>query len=306
MEPQKLKVTSSAILALALVAGLALTMSRPPRAARAWTDPAMSEPTEIRLTAVVRDFKGADEVGGHPDFEKYTGTTRVGHIEDALDSDGKPVLKSTSAVEIVKEFTDAAGNNINPALYNASLGDVAGELNAKGDDKITSSSSFSQWYRDVPGANASRTVQLVLTRTPAGTYVFDSAIDERYVERGGFFPIDGELYGNFGTTAHNYHFTTELETEFFYERGRNDVFTFTGDDDVWVFIDGRLVIDLGSMHSKKGQSIRLDRLPWLEDGRMHTLKVFHAERHTTQSNYRIETSLKLRKVNPPQVGGKFD
>lgn len=306
MVTKKLKVTSSMVLALAIAAGLALTASRPPRSARAWSDPVMSEPTELRLVAVLRDFKGADQAGGHPDFEAYTGTTRVGHTEDTLDADGKPVLKCTHAVEIIDEFKDAAGNNINPALYDANLGDVAGRLNEKGDDKITSSASFAQWYRDVPGVNASRSMELVLSRTASGTYVYDSATDTQCVDRGGFFPLDGELYGNYEATSHNYHFTTELETEFSYERGRNEVFTFTGDDDVWVFIDGRLVIDLGSMHSKKGQTLHLDRLAWLTDGQVHTLKVFHAERHTTQSNFRIETTLKLRKVQPPQVGGKFD
>lgn len=306
--------------ALAL-AGLAGTMSGP-GAASAGADPFAYLPDTLSLNAVIRDFKAKNASGGHPDFEAYTGSTTVGLVNDTLDSEGKPSVKSLRGQLIGTEFQAKVPDpakpgstkwaNLNPALYDAAKGDKKGTLSAGGTGNgFTSIDRFNQWYRDVSGVNASKVVPLALKRQPnSNRYVFDSASDEPYKARGGFFPINGELYGNSGTNSFgivgNFHFTTEVETEFVYERGTGQVFTFTGDDDVWVFIDGKLVIDLGGLHSKKEQTLDLDRLSWLQDQKLCKLKVFHAERRTNQSNFRIETTLKLRKVDPPATTGVFD
>jgi fibro-slime domain-containing protein len=87
---------------------------------------------------------------------------------------------------------------------------------------------------------------------------------------------------------YNFHFTTEIHVSFQYNGG--ETFTFTGDDDVWVFINKQLVIDLGGVHGAANANVQLDTLG-LAPGGIYPLDVFHAERHTVQSNFRIDTTI---------------
>lgn len=269
------------------------------------TDPYGSLPNSVTLAATVRDFIPHGSTNGHPDFERWTGSVRVGLVATELDSEAKPVLASQIGQNLVTEFRDSQNQPINPALFDASLGDVPGQLSGATEVRVDSTSSFSQWYRDGVGTS-SASIPITLRRIP-GTdrYIFDSATDAPYDIRGGFFPIDGMLYGNSGQ-PHNFSFTTELETYFEYHRGTSQTFKFSGDDDVWVYIGGRLVIDLGGVHSSKSQVINLDRLTWLTDRQSYTLKIFHAERHTTQSNFKIETTLRLIQVQAPTATALAD
>jgi len=172
---------------------------------------------------------------------------------------------------------------------------------------IVSGDSFRQWFRDIPGVNASMPLQVTLVREPGSdVYVFDDRRDDRFANLRGFFPINGELFGNSSGDSKNFHFTYELDTEFVFRRGQGQVFTFRGDDDVFVYIDEKLVIDIGGVHSAVTQTIDLDRLDWLEDGHRYSLKFFFAERHRTQSNFRIETTLNLRSASLPSAVFLYD
>ena len=71
-------------------------------------------------------------------------------------------------------------------------------------------------------------------------------------------------------------------------------------------MNGKLVIDLGGIHSAESQTIDLDRMSELEDNSVCTLDFFFAERHRTQSNFRIDTTMLLRRVEPPATRGMFD
>ncbi|MEO1007755.1 MAG: fibro-slime domain-containing protein [Planctomycetota bacterium] len=259
-------------------------------------------PDALFLDAVIRDFPDS-----HPDFQAFSGTTTVGLVNDTLDEDGLPTVRDLRGSKISKEFQDSSGRNINPALFDPAQGDVAGTLvDGPASNGFYSEESFSQWFRDVAGSNVRITVPLKLVRTPGtNTYVFDSASHEPYASAGGFFPINGQGYGDF-RDGQNFHFTTMIDTTFVYDADSNPIFKFTGDDDVWVFIDDKLVVDLGGLHPKREQFLDLTRLEWLEDGEEYGLKIFHAERRTSQSNFRIETTLTLRRVELPTTNGAFD
>lgn len=148
--------------------------------------------------------------------------------------------------------------------------------------------AFNQWYNDVDGVNMKtyKTITLdnTLTSDPS-VYTYTNDI---------FFPIDNELFGNEGR-SHNYHFTLEMHNEFTYQGG--EIFSFTGDDDLWVFIDGNLVIDLGGVHGAENASVDLDALG-LTAGNDYAFDLFFAERHTSASVFQVETSIRFNEPVP--------
>jgi fibro-slime domain-containing protein len=272
--------------------------------------PPTNGPAAITLTGVVRDFKERTVPGGHPDMEKQPNNGFAhycGNIEATLGADGKPVFKG-GGFKVKNEWKNAAGKNICWRLYNPSIGDVQGSKVSGIVDTggIKDAASFSKWYNDDLAFNVSAPLSMTLVRQSNGTYVFDSNTDPTCVALGGFFPIENQLFGNPGGTPNrNFHFTFELHTTFTYDADGGQTFTFRGDDDVFVFINGQLVIDLGGVHGAVEQEVQLNRLG-LVDGQEYTLDFFFAERHRTQSNFKITTNINLQNAELPTVSNAFD
>jgi fibro-slime domain-containing protein len=266
-------------------------------------------PSSITLTGVVRDFRELSVAGGHPDFEAKPASGfahYMGNVATMLDEDGKPVFTG-EGYKVGSEWTDAQGHNICPLFYDHAKGDHAGSQGVSDPGGVHSAASFAQWYRTIPGVNMPMAVSITLNRDPStGKYVFDDRTDPKYSHLGGFFPINDELFGNSAGNDRNFHFTYELRTEFTYKANSGQVFTFRGDDDVYIYIDGHLVIDIGGVHAAVEQTVDLDRLSWLQDGHKYELAFFFAERHRTQSNCRIETTLNLRTANLPNSSHIYD
>jgi fibro-slime domain-containing protein len=273
----------------------------------------LEEPASVRMKVTYRDFQARNEPNGHPHMRQKA----VSPPNDGLD------------LGIVGAVCNTQNSSMCGRL------DVDGKPALVGTHPTVNTSSgnypeaFALWYRNTNPLNIEGMSGVIaiganpapapadgdfLTLTREGTtasYSFDS---------GSFYPLNGRGYGNTSMETNNYHFTTELRSFFQYRGG--ETLTFRGDDDVWVFVNGRLAVDIGGIHSAEWGRVVLgddgagsedssctvsggattpvacvqssaeladntDTRFGLTEGNVYEIVLFNAERHPTGSNFRL-------------------
>jgi fibro-slime domain-containing protein len=252
------------------------------------------------------EFAGSPGIGGAP-ADPYPETLPPGfvpanmfggylvgdEITAADGGDGKTETSTescgTTILAVIRDFK-ADGKNFEGIPVGDNRNMVLPELGADRKPVFASAANaftvgdpaqFADWYRTVDGLNKAYKLEIWFAPNN-GVTSFQSTQ---------FFPLDGKGFGN-ETNAHNYHFTTEIHTRFKYEGGES--FKFTGDDDVWVFINGKLAIDLGGVHNAEDAAIDIDARAGelgLVKGKVYPFDMFQNERHTSDSNFRADTTL---------------
>jgi len=249
-------------------------------------------PKTLNIPVLYRDFLYACDATksgntclnayGHPDFEFYHGdSASLGLVQSALGADGLPVFAHT--------FGQPGTASDGKAGYTAS-------------QQLTSAAYFYWWWHEqdctttpcianpyeklVYLTKAGVPTVLPLTQQSDGSYLYSTTA---------FFPIDNlgwvDASGNSLQTSngHNFSFNSELRYQFTYNGG--EVLKFFGDDDVWVFINGKLAVDIGGLHPQTAGQITLDATAatnlGLTVGGMYEIALFQAERHTSGSNYQL-------------------
>lgn len=229
------------------------------------------EPTDEcdgEIPVVYRDFSEA-----HPDFEMaFRGDgIRRQLVAPTLGADNRPIFASSIGCPAQRDTPTGCSNDTRQQVV------------------ITSAETFGQWYRDTPGVNIPIEGTLTLVETPPGSGIYTYNSND-------FFPIGNDQ--GFGVTPanhwmnKNFLFTTEIHLTFGYVAGQR--FSFRGDDDLWIFINGRLALDLGSMHGAEQGTIDFDAQAeslGIRPGQAYSMDIFHAERHTDASNFGIETNI---------------
>ncbi|MBD3316470.1 MAG: fibro-slime domain-containing protein, partial [Chitinivibrionales bacterium] len=224
--------------------------------------------------------------GSNPEFEaeRFNGGVKTNMVADELGADGKPTVGSSPHLnQYIKywfrPWTEAAqGDYTIPDYEVLNPDDPHNKANIQynGPETVSYDTAFKNTViRD----------SLPFRHVGRGVYEFSRTGRGSEEE---FFWIDGRGFGNEGRD-HNYSFTMQLDWTF--EKKSGMTFDFNGDDDVWVYVDGKLALDLGGIHNAANKSFAVDDIPDLVDGEEYEFKLFYAERHTVRSTIKITTNI---------------
>jgi len=150
---------------------------------------------------------------------------------------------------------------------------------------VKSNATFNSWFHDTPQTkNVPFTI--ALTSIGNGAYSYSNST---------FFPVDNNGWdANCNVkNKHNFNFCFEAHFRFGYMGG--ETITLGGNDDIWLFVDNKLVIDLGSIHPDASATVNLDNIPGLQKSTptqsySYRVDLFYCNRQNSNSKFSIKTT----------------
>ena len=159
---------------------------------------------------------------------------------------------------------------------------------------INGKANFSSWFKSTPGINVPIRGTLTLTDIGGGTYQYSSTK---------FYPLDGKGFSTDGfqtdhdcgdTEAHNFSYTMQAHWTGTITSTSQSI-SITGDDDIWLFVNNKLVIDMGGTHGATTGSVPFTfpelAILGISLNQPVAFDLFRVERHTCASNFTITTNL---------------
>jgi len=281
----------------------------------------------LRVPVVYHDFKQ----GSPSDFQVGCGDPVKGLVKTKLSKDGVPELATSAGVpaaciasadSFAEWYRDTKDSNTvvdTLVLFDNEKGGFVNRYGALGEQwqgysSITSEVWAANDYTTCQAAGCLPCSYSKLTDKPRQGCT--GAVLSKYDGNPLFFPLDGNpkartdvtsvasvppQYGYAswpndtdvvaGAKPHDFSFTTHVQYWFQYHAGQAANLAFTGDDDVWVFINDTLAVDLGGLHVPLDGGVTINTATaasfGLTDGGVYKISVFHAERKTTGSSFKL-------------------